>query len=62
MELDSTYRDLSKNDFFEILQGGVGIRMPDRRVVGRSGRQAGKKKKDLPQKKGLGGPYEYVTT
>ena len=30
-----------------VFQGGVGIRIPDQRLVGRSGREAGKKKMDL---------------
>ena len=34
-------------------QGGVGIRMPDQRSVGRSSYQAWKKKKDFTQKKVL---------
>lgn len=34
-----------------ITQGGVGIRMPDHGSVGRSGRQAWKKKLDLAKKK-----------
>ena len=44
-----------------ITQGGVRIIMLNRRLVGRSSHQAEKKKRALPQKKGLGGLYKCDT-
>ena len=45
------YKKFYINILLKYAQGGVGIRMSDRRLVGRSSRQAWKNKFDLAQKK-----------